>query len=171
MTRSRAAAALLGAALLTGCAATAADPPAAAPTSSATSSPSSTSSAPPPADHIENATPFPSTAPDGARTAADLSLAAMTAFVDHSLDADRWFTYLAPYLSPQAREAWAYTDPAEIPARQIVGAPTVLSEGPYLAETQQATDAGVYALLLSRADDGQWQVEQITPPETVPVGS
>ena len=121
-----------------------------------------------PSDDVPDATPLPSELPDGARQPADQALAAMTAYVDHSGDAAAWFARLSPYLSRQAAEQYQYTDPANVPATQIVGVPAVISATDYLVTVDQGTDAGTHRLLLSRAADGSWQVESITPPDTGP---
>lgn len=154
-TRSSGATALLALLLLAGCSTTvegdgsAADGPATAEQS--------------PHDHIEDPEPVP-TYEAGQRTAGDLTVAAMTAYIDQSLTAEAWYEQLAGYLSPQAQQDYYGTDPAEVLARQLVGPPTVVSETEFLADVEQGTDAGVYTVLLSVAADGGWQVERITPP-------
>lgn len=77
---------------------------------------------------------------------------------------NQWFAGLAPLLSPQARPAYAGTDPATVPVHILIGAPTVdPSSTAYLTTVDQVTDAGRYQVLCSRADDGRWQVERIVP--------
>jgi hypothetical protein len=168
MIRTRAAAIAVGTLLLAACTdAPEEDRPAAAPTSSTSSSATQS-----PMDDVHDepqATPFPSTSPLDGRGVADLTLAVMTAYSDHDFDSDpeRWFELLAPYLAPQALPAYETVDPRLVPVTQLRGVPVVLDEGAYLASTQQDTDAGVYTVLFSRADDGHWQVERIVPPPVV----
>lgn len=77
---------------------------------------------------------------------------------------DQWFSGLAPLLSAQARQAYADTDPAAVPVHGLLGSPRLESSSTaYLATVDQATDAGPYRVLCSRADDGSWQVERIEP--------
>jgi hypothetical protein len=136
----------------------------AAPRAAGTTS-SSSSAADGPADTLPSPVPVPSTSPPGARTPADIAVAAMTAYVDHSVDAAGWIANLGQYLSAQARTDYAYTDPANVPAHQIVGAPQVIDASAYLTLVAVGTDAGTYRVVESRAADGHWQVERIEPPE------
>lgn len=168
MPRTRAAACAVGLLLLSGCTTSgdpAADPAAttsASPSSSAPTMPSSTD------EGAIEATPLPSTAPAGARTPLDLTIAAMTAFIDHTVTPEVWYERLAGYLSQAGQQAYYGTDPAEVPAKALTGQPSLLTAETtsYLVTTVMPTDVGPYTLLMSRAPDGSWQVERITPPET-----
>lgn len=104
-------------------------------------------------------TDAPSTAALGVATAA------LARFVPAAGETpDQWFTGLAPVLSAQARRAYTGTDPAAVPVHALLGAPSLEpSSTAYLATVDQATDAGPYRVLCSRADDGFWQVERIEP--------
>lgn len=164
---SRRGARLCGAAvallLLAGCGSFAdrASSPRAAGTTASSSAPATDT----PQDSEPSPLPLPTTAPAGTRSPADLAVAAMTAFVDHSVDADGWIAHLGEYLSPQARAAYTGTDPANVPAHQLVGAPSIIVASDYLTTVAVGTDDGTYRVLESRAADGAWQVERIEPPE------
>lgn len=107
--------------------------------------------------------PVPTTAP--AADAVPVAVAALTAYTDHTKTADAWYAALAPHLSAAARAAYAGTDPSTVSAHTLTGPPILQPAGSaYLAVVIQSTDAGSYTLLCSRADDGSWQVERITPP-------
>ena len=93
---------------------------------------------------------------------------ALTAFADHSVGADAWFANLAPFLSLEAQQDYLGTDPELVPVDQLQGRAQLQAPvSDFLATVTQDTDVGVYTVLLSRADDGQWQVESITPPDGV----
>ena len=135
------------------------------PTVTVTPVPTPAEAAPP----LDNDPP-PTTPPQVAgMSPADLAVATMTAFIDHDVDPAGWITGLSPHLSPRAAADWAGTDPAAVPAHQLVGFPDVVEQGDYLATVTQGTDAGTYLLLLGRREDGTWQVELITPPAREPV--
>lgn len=91
---------------------------------------------------------------------------AMTLFARPSLGDDRWWSDLAPQLSPAARATYAGVDPAEVLATEVNGPGVLVEEGsPWLADIDVPTDVGTYRLLLSRVDvDGPWLVEIIQPP-------
>ena len=116
-------------------------------------------------------TPPPAPTDDAASDQAALTAgaAAVTAFARPDVPAEEWWSELEPLLSPAAVEAYAGTDPAEVPARAVTGPPWQgESESPYLALTFVPTDVGDYAVLLVRDGGGApWLVERITlvPPE------
>jgi hypothetical protein len=96
---------------------------------------------------------------------------AVTAFARPQLDPGLWWAELSPLLSPAAAEAYAGTDPVEVPAREVTGPPrTGTSPSAFLATVFVPTDAGEYAVLLVREGGGApWLVERITqvPPDAV----
>lgn len=95
--------------------------------------------------------------------AADVATGALGAYAA-PLPYDAWWAGLAPYLSPQARVAYAGVDPAEVPVRELLGAPTLEPQtSAWLAVAVAETDAGWYRVRLSRADDGAWQVDRFEP--------
>ncbi len=116
--------------------------------------------------------PLPPTADDTSGAAAlDVATRAVAAFARPGLDADTWWTELAPMLSPAAQAAYVGTDPAEIPVTGVSGEPHVVDDvsSPYLATVAVPTDSGVYAVLLSRTGAGApWLIERLDPPATDP---
>jgi hypothetical protein len=100
------------------------------------------------------------------RGAVDKAEAAMTAFVRPDLDESAWWSQLSPLLTPAAQVAYAGTDPAQVPARSVVGAGRLVDESSaYLARVEVPTDIGPYLVLLSRDGQGApWLVERLTPP-------
>lgn len=99
--------------------------------------------------------------------ATDAAAKAMTAFARPDLDYDTWWKGIEPLLIQQAAEDYAYVDPANIPARQVTGAARLVDEtSAYVAGVEVPTDAGVYLVVLSRADGASpWLVVRFTPPE------
>lgn len=129
--------------------------------------PATATTAPGPGDHGGSLPPPPPQPTDdaaSARAALDVGTAAVTAFARPDLPPDRWWAQLRPLLTPAALEAYAGTDPAEVPARAVTGpAWSGESASPYLALTFVPTDAGEYAVLLVRDGGGApWLVERIT---------
>lgn len=114
--------------------------------------------------------PHPTDDAASAQAALDTGIAAVAAFARPHLPADLWWAQLAPLLTPAAAGAYAGTDPAQVPARAIVGpAWGGESPSPFLATTFVPTDAGDYAVLLVRDGGGApWLVERIT---LVPAGA
>ena len=104
---------------------------------------------------------------------AEAGLAATTAvaaYVSGGTD-DVWWTTVAPLLSPVAQQAYADTDPANIPGRQVEGPPAVAlgSGSAHLARVVVPTDAGDYEVLLSRTGaTASWLVERFHLPEQEP---
>ena len=93
----------------------------------------------------------------------------MTAFARPSVSYEDWWAALAPLLSDQAQQDYAFVDPANIPVRAVPGEPVLVDESSaFLARVQVPTDVGVYELLLSRVDaTAPWLGEAITPPAGV----
>jgi len=168
--RNAVAAAAVGAALLlSGCAGSSFAQQAGSnpPTSTAASSAPSAGPAPMDTDPTDAGIPttLPPDVPAGERTPADVAGAAMTAFaVSAPVDPDAWYRRIAPYLTPEARQEYVYTDPANVPVHQLVGVATVTRQTDYLADVTQGTDAGLYTVRLARDDDGAWKVYRIDPP-------
>lgn len=101
------------------------------------------------------------------RTAAvENAAAVMAAFARPQADERAWWAELAPLLTLSGQDAYAFVDPANVPARQVTGEPVVVDESSgWLARVQVPTDVGVYDLLLVREDGASpWLAEQITPP-------
>jgi len=94
-------------------------------------------------------------------------MSAVTAYLSGDAEEAWWFE-VAPLLSPVAQQAYAGTDPANVPGRVVSGPPTVTDAAgsAYLAEVVVPTDAGDYGVLLSRAAAGDpWLVERFRVPE------
>ena len=120
-------------------------------------------------------TPLPPPTHDAGSSDAALAqaTAAVTAFARPGLDAQTWWAELAPLLSPAALEAYAGTDPAEVPASAVTGpAWPGESASNYLATVFVPTTAGDYAVLLVREGGGApWLVERISQVRAGSAGS
>lgn len=84
---------------------------------------------------------------------------------------EAWWARVAPLLSPVAQRAYAGTDPANVPGRQVEGASAAATDAgsAYLARVVVPTDAGDYEVLLSRTGAGApWLVERFRVPEQEP---
>jgi hypothetical protein len=119
--------------------------------------------------HAEGSTlptplPQPTDDPASEESAIAQATAAVTAFARPDLDPEAWWDGLAPLLSPAALEAYAGTDPAEVPASAVTGAAwSGESPSSYLATVFVPTDVGEYAVLLVREGGGTpWLVERIS---------
>jgi hypothetical protein len=159
--RLAASAALAAALVLGGCAAAAerAQPQPTAASTSPAAEPGDAHAALP-------APPPPPTEDDASQQAAlAAATAAVTAFARPTLEPARWWTELAPLLSPAAAVAYAGTDPQAVPASAVTGpARPTPSVSAYLSTVLVPTDAGEYAVLLVREGDGTpWLVERFTP--------
>ena len=93
---------------------------------------------------------------------------AMTAFARPSLDYDTWWADLEPLLNEQAIQDYAFVDPANIPATTVTGPGVQVDDSSaYVGYVDVPTDAGVYQLILNRADaDSPWLLSRVSPPET-----
>ena len=91
----------------------------------------------------------------------------MCSFARPDLDHETWWAQVEPLLSSEAQMDYAYVDPANIPASQVTGGPSLAEDtSPYIAHVQVPTDVGTYTVLLSRKDaTAAWLAERITPPE------
>lgn len=94
---------------------------------------------------------------------------AMVAFSRPTLPYEQWWAELSPLLDPAAVEAYAYTDPSQVPASRVTGDGQV-SAAPSATEITVLvpTDVGQYRVRLYRqsaADDQPWLVHSLTPPE------
>ncbi len=92
--------------------------------------------------------------------------AAMTAFARPGLEFEAWWGELAPLLTQQGQQDYAYVDPANVPATTVTGAGSLVDDtSAYAAGVEVPTDAGVYTLTLTRTDaHGPWLVARFTPP-------
>lgn len=156
---------LLGASL-SGHPAATATATAAAPSTPAAATPSApaTSSSPPPggqpADALSPA-PLPATTvpyTDAARVAQE----ALFAYANKLTTEKEWWAHLQPYLSEQAQQDYARTDPTLVPIHAINGPPVQASGvSQYLATVAFTTDDGPWTVQLSRRlTDGTWAVDR-----------
>ena len=107
---------------------------------------------------------------DASRTEAQtLAREVMTAYARPDVPQEQWWAEFSVHLSAQAAYDYQWVDPTSIPARAVTGPATITAEpSVYLAELTVPTDAGTYGVLLSRTDGpSTWQVERITPPESL----
>lgn len=94
---------------------------------------------------------------------------AFTAWARPNLDYATWWAQLQPLLSPAGQQAYAGTDPANIPVLKVTGPYRLDPKAPDDPETTAmvhvATDRGTFGLFLSRAGQGApWQLLQIVFP-------
>ncbi len=133
--------------------------------SAASAQPAETGRADVPADvGLPTAVPAVESGPAAVSAALATAEAAVTAFTRRDLEPGRWWDGVLPFLSPQAAQAYAGTDPALVPAGEVVDEPTAgPSPSEHLAVVAVPTDAGMCSVLLSRSDDATgWQVERIS---------
>ena len=103
------------------------------------------------------------------KDAQTLAQDVMTAYARPDQAPEQWWAELSKHLSAQAAYDYQWVDPTAIPATKVTGPATLTAEpSVYLAELTVPTDAGTYAALLSRTDGpSPWQVERITPPDSL----
>lgn len=129
-----------------------------------------TTGAPPPTSTLPTPAPGES-APDtlvpgddaGARSAA---VDALSDFVARERSYEDWWRAFAPHLTPEARQAFEFTDPAAIPAASVTDDGT-LSAAPdgTSVSVLVGTDVGQYRVELVRQSvDAPWLVDRLTPP-------
>lgn len=107
---------------------------------------------------------------DSSRESATVRAAEiMTAFARPHIPYEDWWADLAPLLSDQAQQDYAFVDPANVPVQAVTGDPVLVDDSSaFLARLQVPTNVGVYELLLSRTDaTAPWVGETITPPAGV----
>ena len=102
------------------------------------------------------------------RAARRTGHAALRAYTRPRRTPARWWQGVRPYLSADARLAYAGTDPVTIAARAVIG-PARLTPAslPALARVAVPTDTGLYLVLLSRSPGRPWSVERLIAPEVV----
>lgn len=101
---------------------------------------------------------------ESAVTAAETVL---SAFAQPDLSFDQWWAQVQPLLDQKASRDYSYMDPAVIPVTEVTGEGTLLDEdSAYVARVEVPTDAGLYTVIMSRADaNAPWLTSRITPPE------
>ena len=91
---------------------------------------------------------------------------AMGLFAQPESGEPKWFQNLKPYLTADAAESLSYTDPSNVPVRQVLGAGILVTDpgNPFGAVIKFSTDAGTYAVQVVRIGDAApWQVATIAP--------
>jgi hypothetical protein len=97
-----------------------------------------------------------------------LADAAMRAFVAHDRGYDEWWADLTQYLGEDAREAYAYTDPANVPASEITGRSLLAGVQEDMLTVLVPTDIGSYSVELVREHSGgPWAIYRLRPPEGI----
>ncbi|MGL5830496.1 MAG: hypothetical protein ACRC0L_13155, partial [Angustibacter sp.] len=102
-------------------------------------------------------------------TAQAMAVRVLRMFARRDLPADRWFKNLAPYLTPQAADAYQYSDPTGAPSTEVLDTGRFLPDSTAaLAKVSVHTRAGVYLVLLTRnSEQRSWRVDRLVPPENV----
>lgn len=169
----RAAAAVLVAALLGGCGGGGGGSAGAPPTADGPGASTSATPAAPPLDAGADTPVEDSASPtwdaESAKTAAAAGTAAVKAFIRKDLDDAAWWAAVTPKLSAMAVADYTGTAPANVPGQRVTGTAEASSgPSPYLAAVVVPTDAGDYAVLLSRDPNSTlpnpWLVEHFGLP-------
>lgn len=91
---------------------------------------------------------------------------AMRAFVAHDRGYDEWWADLSQYLGEDAKEAYAYTDPANVPASEVTGRSLLSSVQVQTLTVLVPTNIGSYSVEFVREQDGgPWVIYRLRPPE------
>jgi hypothetical protein len=109
-------------------------------------------------DDAEVAPTPTNTADDAAIIEASEDFAA--AWLRRDLGAARWHDRLVPMVTPSLAQGLESVDPAGVPARRVVAAPTVILRAVGYAETATQVDTGTLRLGLVERD-GRWLVDTI----------
>lgn len=105
---------------------------------------------------------------EAARSSAlDRGQKVMELFARRTVSAQQWQADLAPYLTPQAAQAYSHVDPMNVPPTKITGKVTLTpASTPLVARVSVPTDAGVYLVIMARTDESPtWLADRIMPPE------
>lgn len=90
----------------------------------------------------------------------------MRAFVAHDRGYDEWWADLTQYLGEDAREAYTYTDPANVPASDVTGPSLLSGVQEDMLTVLVPTDIGSYSVELVREQaGGPWVIYRLRPPE------
>lgn len=100
-------------------------------------------------------------------TAEQIASKAMALFARRNVSADQWLADLVPLMTPQAQQAYRYTDPQNVPPTKVTGpAKLTPASKAQVARVSVPTDAGVYLVIVARTpDDPTWRVDRLMPPE------
>jgi hypothetical protein len=116
---------------------------------------------PGPTDVTPTATPRPATS-DGPRQAAAMALAFTQAWADHSKPAAQWLSDVSRYADPEFAGQLASTDPRNVPATKVTGAPHPVAVYFASASVEVPTDAGTVVVELV-SDGHAWRAVDIHP--------
>lgn len=102
-------------------------------------------------------------------TATAAAVAVMTAYARPDLPFDQWWGGFQPLLDQTATQDYAYMDPARIVATNVAGPAVIVDDtSAYVALVNVPTNAGIYGVILSRADAGSpWLTARINVPDGV----
>lgn len=131
---------------------------------------------PGPAGYVDDASreaitpgPVPSWDASSRQSAIAAAETVMAAYAQPTVPFEQWWAQLQPLLDQKATQDYAYMDPARIVASGVTG-PGVLTDetSAYVAYVDVPTDAGVYSVILSRADaDAPWLANRFLLPAGV----
>ena len=110
-------------------------------------------------------TPTPSPRPataDGAQKASAMALAFTRAWADHSKPPAQWLAGVGQYADPEFAAQLRSTDPRNVPAGKVTGAPHPASVFYASASVEVPTDAGTVVVELV-SDGHAWRVVDIHP--------
>jgi|SRR5215470_7042369 len=120
------------------------------------------SSLPSPTETLSpTASPRPATS-NGAQQASATALAFTRAWADHTKPAAQWLAGVSRYADPEFAAQLTSTDPRNVPASKVTGAPRPVSVYFASASVEVPTDAGMVVVELV-SDGHVWRVVDIHP--------
>jgi hypothetical protein len=119
------------------------------------------SGVPGPTDVTPTASPRPATR-DGPQQAAAMALAFTRAWADHSKPPAQWLAEVSRYADPEFAAQLASTDPRNVPATRVTGAPHPVAVYFASASVEVPTDAGTVVVELV-SDGRAWRAVDIHP--------
>lgn len=129
---------------------------------------SATATQTPPPEHpdpSDTGAPLPTWDAVVTEEAQDQATAFMRAFARPDLSREDWYAGIAGFLSADAQEKYTTVDPRNIPATALTGEAVLADDSSvFLAVVEVPTDAGDFAVTLSRSEAGEdWTVERAEP--------
>lgn len=129
---------------------------------------SATATQTPPPEHpdpSDTGAPLPTWDAVATEEAQDQATAFMRAFARPDLSREDWYAGIAGFLSADAQEKYTTVDPRNIPATALTGEAVLADDSlVFLAVVEVPTDAGDFAVTLSRSEAGEdWTVERAEP--------
>ncbi|WIM99995.1 hypothetical protein ACTOB_003669 [Actinoplanes oblitus] len=111
-------------------------------------------------EHGDDPGAAPSATP--APAAVDAATGYVQAWAHPSLDRAAWYAQLQPLVTPEYAELLADTDPANVPATTVTGAPRVVRSTTDMVVADVLTDAGgIRVTVVNR--DGRWLIATVVP--------